>query len=157
MLRFLARSWAGLSEANQATWRDRASLTNISPCNAFLGENQRRWREFLAPTQIDPATETGTDPVLTLDSATGGTRSATLTFTLTTANDLWGIAIFRATGETITPSVANCIYILPAPSPGTFTWVDSDLDAGTYTYNAKALLIAGKAGAAETARTATVT
>ncbi len=156
MLRFLSRQWASLSPENQSTWLNRASLSEISPFNAYTSANMSRWREFGAPGQADPVGETGTEPVLTFDSVVGGVHSADLTFTLTTANDFWGLVIFRSTSPSFTPSVSNAVFVLPAWTSGSFIWTDSNLDPGTYYWNARAFTADGKLGAAETERSATV-
>jgi len=136
MMKFLSQSWTSVGSTPQGSWQTRADASIVSPFNAFVGANQARWREFQGPSQTDPAAETGTPPVATLDSATGGVRHIDLEFTITTLNDVWGVMIFRSTSGTFTPSLSNCIAILEVDSTGTLIYTDSELDAGTYYYDA---------------------
>jgi len=136
MMKFLSQSWAGVGSTPQGTWDDLAAAGSYSAFNAFVSKNQMRWREFQAPSQSYPAAETGTAPVATLDSATGGERHIDLEFTITTLNDVWGVIIFRSDSGTFTPSLSNAIAVLEVDSTGTLVFTDSNLAAGTYYYDA---------------------
>jgi len=157
MMRFLAQAWAGVDPTPQGTWEDLAAASQISPFNAFISRNQQRWREFQAPSQSYPAAETGTAPVATLDSATGGPSYADLTMTITTLNDVWGVMLFRSPTGTFTPSRANCIAIIPVDDTGTLVYTDSNLDAGTYYWDAIFFSKEGKIEAEEGEVSDTVT
>lgn len=149
MLRFLAQAWASIGATPQGTWEDLAAAAQISPFNSFVGRNQSRYREFQAPSQSYPAAETGTQPVATLDSATGGPSYIDVEMTITTLNDVWGAMLFRSPTGTFTPSRANCIAIIPVDATGTLVYTDSGLDAGTYYYDAKFFTTEGALGADE--------
>lgn len=136
MMKFLSQAWVGVGSTPQGTWEDLAAASQISPFNAFIGRNAARWREFQAPAQTYPAPETGTLPVATLDSATGGPSYIDLAFTITTLNDIWGAIIYRSTSGTFTPSRANAIAVIEIDGTGALTYTDSGLDAGTYYYDA---------------------
>lgn len=137
MLKFTSQAWASIGSTPQGSWTTRADAKIVSPFNAYVGHNQSRWREFQAPGSSDPVPETGTEPVATLDSATGGEKHVDLEFTVTTLNDVWGVAIFRSPTGTFTPSIANCIAVISVDSTGTLVYTDSGLDAGDYYYDAK--------------------
>jgi hypothetical protein len=149
MLRFLTQAWIDVDPTPQGTWDDLAAAAQISPFNAYVGRNQRRFREFQAPSQSYPAAETGTQPVATLDSAVGGPSYIDLTFTITTLNAVWGVMIFRSPSGSFTPSRANCIAVIPVDGTGTLVYTDSNLDAGTYYYDAKFFTQEGALGADE--------
>jgi hypothetical protein len=149
MLKFLSQAWLGVGATPQGTWEDLAEASQISPFNAFIGKNGQRWREFQAPSQTNPAPETGTPPVATLDSAVGGPSYVDLTFTITTMNDVWGVMIFRSPTGTFATSRANCIAILEVTGTGTLVYTDSGLDAGTYYYDARFFTKEGVLGAEE--------
>ncbi len=157
MFKFLSQAWAGIGTTPQGSWADRAGLTNISPFNAYMSRNQALWREFSPPSQTDPNPGTGTPPVLTLDSAVGGAAHIDLTFTLTTANGIWGVMIFRSPTGSFTTSLANCIAIIPMSTPGAHVYTDSDLAAGTYYYDARAFTTEGVLGAEEGEQSGTAT
>jgi len=146
MMRFLSQAWTSVGSTPKGSWDDRAATTNISPFNAFVSANARRWREFQPPSQTDPAPETGDVPVLTLDSATGGESYIDVEFTVTTLNDLWGIILFRSPTGTFSTSRANAIRIIPVTDTGTLVYTDSGLDAGTYYYDARAFTTEGVLG-----------
>jgi len=149
MMRFLSQSWTDVGSTPQGSWADRAAAHNYSPFNAFVAANQARWREFQPPAQTDPAPETGTEPVATLDSATGGVRSIDLEFTVTTLNDVWGVILFRSPTGTFTPSLANAIRVIPVTGTGTLVYTDSGLTPGEYFYDAKFFTKEGVLGADE--------
>jgi len=157
MLRFLSQAWTSVGSTPQGSWDDLAAASQISPFNAFIGRNQSRFREFQAPSQTYPAAETGDQPVATLDSATGGPSYMDLAFTITTLNDVWGVAIFRSPTGTFTPSRANCIAVIPVDDTGALVYTDSNLDAGDYYYDAKFFTTEGSLGADEGEVTGTVT
>ena len=157
MLKFLAQAWTNVGSTPQGSWSDLADAKRISPFNAYVGKNAARWREFQAPSQTYPAAETGTEPVATLDSATGGPSYVDLAFTITTLNDVWGVIIFRSTSTGFTPSRANAIALVEVDATGAPTYTDSNLDADTYYYNAKFFTKEGKMGADEGEVNATAT
>ena len=137
MLRFLSQDWVNVGGTPQGSWDDRAAQTNISPFNAYIAQNLQRWREFQAPAQTDPAPETGTPAVATLDSAVGGPSYMDVTFTITTLNDVWGVMLFRSPTSTFSTSRANCIRVLPVTGTGALVYTDSQLAAGDYYYDAR--------------------
>lgn len=137
MMRFLSQAWTNVGSTPQGTWDDPAAATNISPFNAYCAQNLQRWREFQPPSQTHPAPETGTEPVATLDSATGGPSYIDVEFTITTLNDVWGVLLFRSPTGTFTPSRANCMRVIEVDATGTLVYTDSNLDAGDYYYDAK--------------------
>jgi len=149
MMRFLSQAWENVGSTPQGSWEDRAAATNISPFNAYIQQNLQRWREFQPPAQTDPAPETGTDPVATLDSAVGGPSYIDLTMTITTLNDVWGVILFRSTSGSFSTSRSNAIYVLPVTGTGTLVHTDSNLAAGTYYYNARFFTEEGVLGAEE--------
>lgn len=149
MLKFISQAWASVGTTPQGSWATRAAASNISGFNAFVSANQMRWREFQAPSQTDPAAETGTQPVATLDTAVGGVRHIDLTLTVTTANDVWGVMIFRSPTGTFATSLSNCVAILPVSGAGTIVWTDSNLVAGAYYYDARFFTKEGALGPEE--------
>lgn len=149
MMRFLSQAWASVSSTPRGSWEDRAEQSNVSPFNAFVGHNMARWDRFDAPGQTDPVEETGTQPVATLDSATGGDSHVDLEFDVVTLNDVWGVMIFRETSSGFTPSKANCIAVVEVDATGTLVYTDSPLDADTYYYDARFFTKEGSLGAAE--------
>ncbi len=157
MLKFLSQAWVNVGSTPQASWEDLADASAISPFNAYIGKNQQRWREFQAPSQTHPAAETGTEPVATLDSATGGVRHIDLEFTITTLNDAWGVMIFRSTTSTFATAISNCIAVLEVDQTGTLVYTDSNLTPGTYYYNARFFTKEAVLGAEEGEVNATAT
>lgn len=149
MLKFVSQTWDAIGSTPKGSWADRAAASNISNFNAYVAANMRRWREFQAPSQTDPAAETGDQPTATLDSAVGGVRHMDLTFTITDKKDAWGVAIFRSPTGTFDTSVGNCIAVLLIDANGTLVWTDSNLDAGTYYYDARFFTKEGALGPEE--------
>lgn len=133
--KFLAQNWQNLTAGEQATWEDRADASVISPFNAFMSYNQFRARNFLAPSKEDPATAANTPAVLGVTVATPGVRSVTLDVPITTLNDGWAVAIYRALTTSFSTAYDNMIGILYAPAATTYYWVDTPLVPDTYYYN----------------------
>ncbi len=157
MMSFLAQQWAGLGASPKASWAEVASDASISPFNAFVSQNLQRWREFSAPGQTLPVAETGTAPVATLDSATGGPSYCDVALTVTTANDVWGVILFRSPTGSFTTSRANAVAVLPVTAAGAIIYTDSDLDPGAYYYDARFFTKEGVLGAEEGEVTGTAT
>lgn len=146
MMKFLSQYWYGMGSTPQGTWLERAAQTAISPFNAFVAYNLRRFRSFFAPTDTDPAAETGTAPSAPTLAATGGIRQIALAITHGTNLADFGYMIFRAAAEP-TPAYSNCIAVIPCGSGGDTTYVDAGLTPGTYHYKARGFLKTGKLGA----------
>lgn len=138
MFKFLAQEWAGIGATPQASWEDRADQGIVSPFNAFMGYNQFRWRDFLAPSQQDPATATDTPPSMGATTATAGVRSVTLSVAITTANDLWGVCVFRDLTTAFATAFDNLIGVIPYVASTPILLVDSPLVPDTYYYNYRA-------------------
>lgn len=135
MFKFLTQDWTNLTAGNQATWEGRADDMVVSPFNAFLSYNMTRWRNFLGPSQEDPATATGTPATWGAASATAGVRQITISKAITVVADNWALGIHRATSTGFTIAFSNLVAVIRAASVATFSWVDSPLAAGTYYYN----------------------
>jgi hypothetical protein len=157
MFRFLSQGWAALGSTPKASWEDYGDQLIASPFNAYMSRNQFRWRQFKAPGQTDPVDETGTDAVIGAAAATGGVRSISLSIPITTANDGWGVLIFRSPTGTFSTAFDNLIGAVVIAGAATLTWVDSPLDAGTYYYDFRAFTTAGKLGSEKGEVNATAT
>ncbi len=147
MFKFLSQEWSGLTDAEKATWEDRASALVASPFNGFMSYNQRRWRDFTGPSQEDPAAEISTPATGPTGVATPLERTMEIVLTDTVTAPDWGYAIFRSTGAIFTLAWANCVAIVPWDVAGTTTWIDAPLEPGTYYYNAIGLNDDGVKGA----------
>ncbi|HUT11236.1 MAG TPA: hypothetical protein VMY42_12115 [Thermoguttaceae bacterium] len=147
MFKFLSQVWKlSVKPSYEGSWEDLAKASVISPFNAYMQKNIRRWREFNAPSMEYPATEDGTEPVAVLTSATGAVRHIDVLFTITTLNDVWGVMLFRSPTGTFTPSFANCIAVLEVDDTGELVYTDSNLAAGEYFYDARFFTKAGLLG-----------
>ncbi len=147
MFKFLAQYWASLPAGSKATWENRADQKVVSPFNAYMGYNQFRWRDFTAPTQVDPYNPIGTPGVMGATTATPGVRSVTLEMIVTTPNDIWGVAIFRTDGTGFTTAFDNCIAVVPYLSATPIVYIDSPLSPDTYYYNYREFTVDGQLAA----------
>lgn len=159
MFKFLAQEWALLSTADQATWEDLAEQRVISPFNAFMGYNQERWRNFLAPGAADPVTGGGSLPAIGVLSATAGVRQITLAASAAGSSSVKdGVIIFRDLTTGFTPALSNAIAVIHyGASNGSFTYVDTPLEPDEYFYNFRSFTDDGNLSAAEGEVDATVT
>lgn len=156
MFKFLTQAWAGLTDGNKATWEDRAAQLIASEFNAFLSYNQFRWRNFTSPSKEDPAAAANTPAVLGVLSLTLGVRSITVTQAVTTANDGWGVLIFRNATGTFTPTYDKLIAIGTISGTDDVVYVDSPLDPGAYYYDTATFTADGQQSAETGEETETV-
>lgn len=147
MFKFLSREWAGLTAPEKATWLDRSVNMIVSPFNAFMSYNQRRWRDFSGPSQEDPAAEVSTPATGPTGVATPSERTMTIVLTDGATAPDWGYAIFRSLTSTFTLAWSNCAAVVPWDVGGTTTWIDAPLEPDTYYYNAFGLNDDGIVGA----------
>jgi hypothetical protein len=130
MLKFLTQYWASLTAGEQADWDDRAAATDISPFNAFVGANAKRFGRYAFPSKLDPATEDGTPGTILSPTAVAGSRSILLSVPISVLADNWGVAIHSSLTTGFTPSRNTVRQVIPAESASTFTWLDFPLTVG---------------------------
>lgn len=146
MFGFVAAFWDQLTSQSKATWDALATSLNVTPINAYVRENMRRWIEGNTPTQDLPAAEASTGLTVTTQTLTGGAGHVSIEITPSGTTDIWGLAIYRDTAAITAPSRANLIKILPADGANAVTYIDSRLDPGTYHYRTQVINVDGKAG-----------
>ena len=148
MMTYLSQVWTTLSVANKATWEALAAQTNISPFNAFVSHNMKRWTQFTSPGRVYPVPNTGTVATSVTMGLTGMVKEARVRVTLATAlNQNWGAAIFRSSTAVFTPAKSNCVGVIQAASLTFFDFFDKNLLPGTYYYDVKAFTENGVFGA----------
>lgn len=157
MFKFLAQNWATVIAGSQATWETRADQKIISPFNAFMGYNQFRYRDFQAPTSLDPPATTDVAAVIGVTTAVAGVRSITVTAPITTANDGWGVMLFRALAPAFSTAFDNLIAVGLVDGVNDVVFVDSPLVADTYYYNFREFTLDGQLGAEDGEINETVT
>jgi len=157
IFKFLAQIWSTLSDGDKADWEARAAQSNISPFNAFMSYNQFRWRDFTPPAKLDPATEDDTVSVAGTLACAAGVRSITVTQPITTANDGWGVILFRSLSSSFTTAFDNAIQAKPIDGTEDVVFVDSPLVPDTYYYNTRTFSLAGALGDEQTEVDDTVT
>jgi hypothetical protein len=157
MMRFLSQAWRDIGASPQASWDELAAQSNVSPFNAFVGFNQRRWRSFALPAQTYPI-GTPTDGVaISSSDVTGGQRNVEITATLASTTGVWGIFIFRDTAEITVLNWNKVVWIAATPEDTSFLFTDGPLPAGTYHYRLALMMITNNAGTATADDTAVVT
>lgn len=157
MLKFLSQDWANVSAGNQATWETRADQAVVSPFNSFIGFNQFRWRDFLAPCQHDPPATSDTPATLGALTAVAGVRSITVTQAVTTAADGWGILFFRSPTGTFSTAFDNLKAAKKISGTDDVIFVDSPLAAGAYYYDTRTFTEDGQMSVETGEETDTVT
>lgn len=156
MFAFLAKEWDGLGATPQATWEDRADQMIVSPFNAFMSYNQFRWRDFLAPSDTDPAATDDVAPTLGVLAAVAGVRSITVTQPITTASDGWGVAFFRGLTTGFDSAFDNLVGVRAIDATSDVVLVDSPLEPDEYFYVVRSITLDGQLGAQSTEVNATV-
>lgn len=156
-MKFLAQEWAGLTAGEKATWLDRATDMIVSNFNAFTSYNQLRWRNFLTPSQEDPAAEVSTPATAATGVATPGVRMMTVVLTDSVTAPDWGYILFRSLTTGFTPAISNAIALLPWDVAGATTYIDTPLEPDTYYYRSKGFNDDGIAGALDIEFDGTIT
>jgi len=144
MFKFLAQEWNGLGPTPKGTWSEIATALNISGFNSYIRANQRRWRNFRAPSMDETALEGHTSAVLNAWTATVGIRQIDLLVSLTTANANWGAMIFRNLVTGFTPTWSDCIAVISVTGTGSHHFIDTPLVADTYYYKHRLFTDDGK-------------
>lgn len=146
MFKFLTQDWANIDSTNQASWEDRADQKVVSPFNAFVGYNQFRWRDFLAPTQHDPEAIIDVPATVGVSTATPGVRSITVKVPITTAADGWGVMIFKSLETAFDTAFDNLVAVVKISATDDLYFVDSPLDPDIYYYNFREFTADGQLG-----------
>lgn len=157
MMKWLSQQWKSIGDAPQATWIDRAKITNISPFNAYCAYNLFRWRNFLAPTDSFPEALTDVAPVEGVLAAVESERTITVTQPITTANDGWGIAFFRGLTTGFESGYDNLKHVGLISGTDDVTFIDTPLVADEYFYNIRSITKDGQLGDESAEVDATVT
>jgi len=156
MMKYLAQIWSAIGDAPQASWEDRAAAASVSPFNAFVSYNMKRWRNFTSPTDTYPEATTDSDTALGVLSLVLGERSITATQAVTTANDGWGVAFFRSPTGTFDTGWDNLIAALPIDGTNDVVYVDTPLSPGAYYYDTRPFTLDGQIGTETGEQTETV-
>lgn len=149
MFKFLAENWSEIVSGHQTSYDDLADSMAISPFNAYMRTNQRRWRNYKAPSKNHVAAEDGTVAAWNggAPSAVGGVSNVTISMTPANFLTNWGVCIFRSTTTGFTPGISNCVAAIFVQADETYTWVDTPLKPDTYYYDTRRFTLAGLWGA----------
>jgi hypothetical protein len=158
MMSGLAKAWASLTALQQSYWTDLASASSISPFNAFVGFNQTRWRQAKGPV-INPA-DVSADDTLPEDgarSAVGGPGCVNISVAVLHVNSGFQYVLHRLVAPGNPAAPTNAVHVWCPIADGTYTWVDTDLEPGLYTYKCSRVTLQGQfaLGTIEFAGTAT--
>ncbi|HUT14399.1 MAG TPA: hypothetical protein VMY42_28190 [Thermoguttaceae bacterium] len=134
MMAFLAQAWAALAAGTKDDYDALAEGKQISPFNAYVGENLARWQVGKTPTQEYPAPEVSTPALITTAPLTGHDGYVTAVITPAANADIWGVNVYRDPAEITAPSWANCVATIFRDGVTAFTFTDSPLEDGTYHY-----------------------
>lgn len=134
MMQFLSQEWAAITAGDKATWEARASLTNVSPFNAYVAVNMKRWGLETYPGQVDPVTENDAVGTIANESATAGVRSITISDEVTVLASNWGIMLYKSITTGFTPGRNNMFHIMPATTAAVFTFLDTAVLVGVPYY-----------------------
>jgi len=156
MLKFLSQAWKPLADEPKATWVLLAKDTNISPFNAYVAYNVRRWRENRNPAQSYPAAEASTALTVT-QALTAGQRNILVGLTPSGATGIWGFVIFRSAASITDINWNLAIAVIPADGANAVSYTDAPLAAGTYHYRSAVIMTDGKVTVGCTDANATAT
>lgn len=147
MFKFLSQNWAALGDADKASWQDLADAGNYSTFNAYMKYNQDLWGRFDPPV-VDPTQAVGTASLINTPVPTAGVRSVSVAIEVTTANDGWGIVIYRKAATAPTGIASEVVGIILGDAVATYTFLDTGLTPGiAYHYKAQTFTDGGLFGA----------
>lgn len=132
ILAFLSPEWSIISAAARATWMDLAHLDQISPFNAYLKENLKRWRSFLRPSWYYPATEDGPIGTIPTTTATGAVRTIHCTADVSYLGECWAYSIYHAEHGTDWPRWHKLRHIMPIHTTGLHECTLTGFPPGTH-------------------------
>jgi len=113
MFQFLTQNWAAISTASKATWQDLADQIVALKFNAYVKQGMEDWHNFLAPAHETPATRAGTPSDNDLDAAVWEENRIKITASGSALGNNWGKVLYGSLTGVFTPSVGNCILVLP--------------------------------------------
>jgi len=139
VFKFATFQWKLLTPEQKELWHDYYYLN-------FFGQAVHRWLAMQAPAAT-PITEEDPSPItLTNVAPIAIPKGIALTFTPTTAVDLWGVAILRSLTQITTPDPLTAIFLYPTTSTTPRIYTDTPLPAATQHYRAAALEHTGRIG-----------
>lgn len=155
MMSFLGNIWASLSPTEKAAWQTLADADRVSPFNAFVKYNMKRWTQFTTPYDM-PTPTAGAVPVMGALTVTGGVGQISVSQVITTPNQIWGMLVAVSTSNAFTPAKTD-IWMVPKYSSSPVTCVVTNLVAGTYYVRTAGFDQEGELSAFVAQQTATVT
>lgn len=144
MFTLLGSEWAGLTEAQRASWSQQSGIPQPDNFHRYMSYNLLLWRAFHAPTKSWPADQLLQPANAWLDSCLPGKGSITVVFKVSAFNENWAHAFFRNPTKPFYPSPANCAGFDLQAGGGTLQWLDTDVPPGTYWYAMASFSIDGK-------------
>lgn len=113
IMAFLARNWVMVHSDRQNTWNENAGKSNISPFNAYVRENQERWRRQQTPSQTFPVPGGGTHGNMGGLTVTGRTNSIDVHYWAGTINEMWACAVHHVTAAGVKGKWKDVCHIQP--------------------------------------------
>lgn len=157
MLSFLSAAWKEIPNDRQNTWLELAAPREITPHNAYLAYNLDRWRNFKAPSQSYPATETHQYSSWQDHVVTGMPLAVRHLITYDYQYDGWGFVIHHLDSAADGRRCGNLCHAIRTPTPGDYNYVLRGLQPGLHYFMTVPFSIDGKMMVYDWLRTATVT
>lgn len=135
MMGFLAAQWNAIADADKATWIDLARQTKISPFNAYQAENLARWRSFLAPSKVYPATEINPQAEIRVFNTYGHVRHAIVRMRIEAPlADAWTAFVFHQLGDYPDAAWQNLVHVEMMNDEPYHYWTHTRLSPGQHFY-----------------------
>lgn len=147
MWKFLSQNWAAIPQVTKDTWAALAASLSGQNFNAYMHFNQDAWKQFAAPRQTYPTGAAAGIGTLTSNTATAQVGQVSGVTKLSTANQNWGIMVFRSAVTGFTTAPANAKLIVLLDTTNFTTWIDTPVVAGTWYYNFRVFAKEGLLGA----------
>lgn len=144
LIAFLSKRWATISNPDKATWLQLAEPKHIAAYHAYLGENTRRWRNFLGPSTAYPATLTGSHSQIANPLLTPITRGIRFSFNIVHTRNEWMVNLHNISGALADCHWNDLVGIIADLAPGSHYIDHQPLEPGTYWYRLTRVTAYGK-------------
>lgn len=134
MFRHLTTHWGDLSTPNRATWDDLGNNLGITPFDAYLRENLRRWGRGKDPGNVYPVIEDDSAGVADLLVLLPQGRGVIVAFRKDVTDQNQGFRIHRTLAPGVPPTPDNLVWIKSPVGTPTDSWFDTPKEADQYWY-----------------------
>ncbi len=111
MFAWLANQWSQIGAPNRLLWEPRARIDHLTPYNAYVAFNTKRWCNFIRPSQSPAANQVLTPSTRPIGFCSWNGTQFEISTGIATLNDGWGFLIFAGPLPNYTPTRSHTIIM----------------------------------------------